>query len=1797
MRTFQKISVSVITAAGVLAGSAFAQVGNDNPTGTSGQFNGNVTTGCSYDPYTANATRSITDLVVAGGVGSYPLAFTRTMNSRYTAGVPAPFGAAGNWNHSYGWSIDSTTVTGTGRPARYDVNYPDGRRVSFSNGGSDPNFRGPPGVRDRFKRLSASSPNDCYLKLPDGGDVHFRATSTTAGGNTTYRFSLVEIIDPYGQTTTITYPNGTMVITEHALRSITIFYAQGPAGDTVVDHVTGSDGRTVQYSYSGIYEGATLYTALTSVVYFPGQDPSPATATYTYQPDNIAPTGRPLIATCVDPMLDGPMWKIAYGIMPNGSGVVSGQLQREKHPSGTPVSTLAVTSTTMRTEIRGDNPTGTGNPSRTFTYSNYLLTATRDFKNAIGRQAYDPNTSYLQSVTDRNSNVTEYTCHSLNGNTRHVKYPDTPGDTLPNTPTMALTYTYGDASNDDPNNDNPDNPYYLFSVRNGRNFVNKYYRDGHKRVKGITFPDGTGEIFTYDNLYGQKLTHTLRDFTSVEKWEYNDSAHPGQVTAFFDAANTTATPTTRFIYDSYGRVWKTTDGRGNAAGDPKYTIVFEYNLRGQVTKTIHPDNTFIESRYNPDGTIQWTKDELGHTTTYTYDDYKRVRTVTTPLRSPTDQLPRTTTTYYDDSTQCSQGQCADNYTRTDAKPTRVTSPGGKTTTTSYDENLRTLSVKQVGDLHVPSGTTYYSYDANGNREIVTDPNGNITRTYYDKQNRVKFIDDPMVNDPNTPHRNSDGYSVSYIYDEGGNKIRERRVDSKICKYTYNNMGRLETKSGFAVDTTQDPFPDIVTYEYNRMGSLKTITDPLGREYKYTNDALGRRLTAEYPKDASGTARLESWHYDIANHLDSYTNPTEQVQTLKYDARGRLTHTSWDTGGPAVTTAYDAASRPLSIGTSEGSVVSYHYDDANNKIWEEQSIGGQPAAQPVQPMSAVSRKTHHDPNNSVPDADYDINLPLTGSPGVECRVGPDYKVIIDFPSVVTFSSASLTGGTGSISSTTGNGSNEVTVNLTGVTNGQTITVALWNATDGVVTGDVYVQMGVLLGDVNGNRSVNSSDVSEVEDQSGHAVTSSNFRDDVTLTNSINSSDVSTVQPQSGTALPQIGGGVHRVQTDPDADGNRTDLVVTTGGTTNYSLGYQYTSRSGIWQISDANHAFTYHYGDANGNIAQRDAGTLQSSTYFGTTGFSYDPLNRPTLATQTGQSGVLETVNYEYTRRGGLRDVYRNVGGVNVGDFYTYDDNRDQLINAKYSATGVTGPNPQPLNPVKTVAYDCGAIDRNGMTITDSGGTTNVSYTKADLNQYKQVTVNQNSQTLSYDNNFNLTGYDGWTYTYDSLNRLLSATLLGTSPHSARFVYDGTGRCVKRTIDGVETVFTYDGWRQIAEWSGSGALLATNIYGIGIDEILYRWSSASGNLFYKSDALGNVRYLLNGSGALVEQYAYDAFGAATMIDANGQNPHTVSNFDNRFMYKGREYLDALGIYDFRSRMYHAGLGRFFQSDPIGLSGDPLNLFRFCGHNPLTGSDPMGEDYASDLVNFPASDYVSADPAYAYPSFYTDQGAWDTSLADVNFALLAPWMPDATLNFSGSAPTQIDNMGMWKGTMPGQDGPGIQPGVGPLYNRIFDTTITGSTMGASALMAGIKSDINQFGASANPLFDMVFHPVQGSAIMAGNTFQIANPPADVLVFSPAPQVVVSFVGNTTLMLTTMSGHPEAGSIIFSAFDSGPSQMTFRIESLFQAGNSSYQSLYGLGGQTIQTGIWINFSQNVINYTGGTGTTTSTTHSWGH
>jgi hypothetical protein len=153
--------------------------------------------------------------------------------------------------------------------------------------------------------------------------------------------------------------------------------------------------------------------------------------------------------------------------------------------------------------------------------------------------------------------------------------------------------------------------------------------------------------------------------------------------------------------------------------------------------------------------------------------------------------------------------------------------------------------------------------------------------------------------------------------------------------------------------------------------------------------------------------------------------------------------------------------------------------------------------------------------------FDIPLPLTGNVGVECRSGGsthDFQMIVDFPGAVTVQDAQVTSGAGMVSSFSGSGTTQITVNLTGVTDAQRITMTLINVNDGTHTGNVPVSMGVLVGDVNGNAVVNATDVALTKSQVGMPVGSSNFREDVNASGTISSTDVAIVKSDVGTSLP-------------------------------------------------------------------------------------------------------------------------------------------------------------------------------------------------------------------------------------------------------------------------------------------------------------------------------------------------------------------------------------------------------------------------------------------------------------------------------------------------------------------------------------------------------------------------------------------------------------------------------------------------------------------------------------------------------
>jgi hypothetical protein len=187
--------------------------------------------------------------------------------------------------------------------------------------------------------------------------------------------------------------------------------------------------------------------------------------------------------------------------------------------------------------------------------------------------------------------------------------------------------------------------------------------------------------------------------------------------------------------------------------------------------------------------------------------------------------------------------------------------------------------------------------------------------------------------------------------------------------------------------------------------------------------------------------------------------------------------------------------------------------------------------PVPLVSVVSEFNHGSAGS------FDVTLPLTGTPGVECRSSAslgagNYTLVFSFASPLTSVesvSASATGpiqpgsSTGSIDS---NDPHNYIVNLAGLPNAQYITTTLTNVTDslGEFSSAVSATMGVLLGDVNGDGQVDSSDLIKVKQQTLQPVNdnpgTSNFRADVNTDGNINSSDLIITKRQTLTGLPAL-----------------------------------------------------------------------------------------------------------------------------------------------------------------------------------------------------------------------------------------------------------------------------------------------------------------------------------------------------------------------------------------------------------------------------------------------------------------------------------------------------------------------------------------------------------------------------------------------------------------------------------------------------------------------------------------------------
>jgi len=201
-----------------------------------------------------------------------------------------------------------------------------------------------------------------------------------------------------------------------------------------------------------------------------------------------------------------------------------------------------------------------------------------------------------------------------------------------------------------------------------------------------------------------------------------------------------------------------------------------------------------------------------------------------------------------------------------------------------------------------------------------------------------------------------------------------------------------------------------------------------------------------------------------------------------------------------------------------------------------------------------------------------------------------------------------------------------------------------------------------------------------------------------------------------------------------------------------------------------------------------------------------------------------------------------------------------------------------------------------------------------------------------------------------------------------YKHDPGGRRIKKTVDGYKTTYCHDGGHEIAEYDGNGNILRKYVYGPGVDQPICMIEVADSNTvsYYHFDGLRSVVALSNSSGTTIQTYEYTVYGEVAAEDPNHPNP---------YLFTGRRFDRETGLYYYRARYYNPYIGRFLQTDPVGYSAG-INLYSYCGNNPLGRVDPLGLTSISVPIPINAITSDAVDDASA-------EGVVNSWLADVGF----------------------------------------------------------------------------------------------------------------------------------------------------------------------------------------------------------------------
>ena len=1041
-----------------------------------------------------------------------------------------------------------------------------------------------------------------------------------------------------------------------------------------------------------------------------------------------------------------------------------------------------------------------------------------------------------------------------------------------------------------------------------------------------------------------------------------------------------------FAYDSNGRIEAATDRNGNLSR-------YEYNSRGlQISRTEAADTSearIITTEWHPDYRLPTRIEEPGKRSEFSYDDNARLHT-RSEHDTATGALRRWTYTYTAegllDSVDGPRSDVQDitdhdydaqgNRIRTtnalghiteitahDAhgRPLSRVDANGVTTALDYDARGR-LRSRTVGE-GAEAARTEFVYDNAGKLTRLTLPNGARLEYAYDGAQRLTQISDGL------------GNRIAYTLDDSGNRTHEDVYDAdgtlrRSQSQVFDQLGRLIETIGAGNQSTH--------YGYDGNGNRTSVTDPLNRTTSYHFDALNRLVSM---LDAANGST--GYGYDARDNPISVTDPRALVTQYRYDGlNNRIEQTSPDTGTTGYT--YDAAGNLLSRTDARGITTVYSYDALNRLVttaYPDSDLNVSLIYD--QGANGIGRLTGMTDAAGRTSYEYDIHGKLSAE--IKTLLGRVYTT--DYVYDLAGNLRQITYPSGRTVDYTRDAAGQITA----------MTTSLDGLTQTVADSIAYLPFGPLESLVHGNglTLTDSYDLDyRLTQRSTEPVQSLGYGYDAvgnieTLSDLLDTSRSQNMVYDKLDRLVSAQGLYGSLDYGYDALGNRVNF---SAGTETDS--YSYDSASNRLQSISGSNARSFGY-DAAGNILQagdalysydasnrlvRASQGTQSASYIyngkgerviktvgtQTTLFHYDSDGR--LLAETDDKGATlreylylegqrlamvvgekQTAGNVYTFQGAAKDGRTTaILSANLSD-RTLQLNDSEGLDISHQFSNQTWKVEQrqkrtivrfaldepiklngrlvfrhrgdddPSNDTAKAYLRIMQPEERRVRVRYEGAVGQTRFTASDRKTGEPVTT----EFAPDDRRITITFADGEKGVFDFNEENWKVTHPGPNRTRINYSYDDghsslNGSLLLKKHKTVATLRLQQGHRYRAVYLAMTGQTGTPA------------SSTPGIYYMHTDHLDTPQVITDANQQIVWRTDQKPFGETTV---------TIDTIDNPLRFPGQYFDSETGLHYNYFRDYDPTMGRYIESDPIGLEGG-LNTYAYVGGNPLTRKDPLG-----------------------------------------------------------------------------------------------------------------------------------------------------------------------------------------------------------------------------------------------------------------